>query len=105
MIKNFLKITFRNLIKQRGITFINVMGLAIGMTCFIYITIWVLDELSYDVFHENGEELFRIICVDGDNPESNGSAGCPFLVPTVLKDNYPIHNTLYLNGHTLVVYY
>ena len=60
MIKNYLKIVLRNIWRHKGYSFINITGLAIGMACCLLITIWVLDELSYDKFHENSPELFRV---------------------------------------------
>ena len=60
MIKNFIKITLRNIVKQKGYSFINITGLAVGMACCLLITLWVLDELSYDRFHENATTLYRV---------------------------------------------
>ncbi|GAJ10385.1 unnamed protein product, partial [marine sediment metagenome] len=60
MIKNFIKIALRNITKHKGYSFINITGLAVGMACCLLITIWVLDELSYDRFHENSQNLYRV---------------------------------------------
>ena len=60
MFKNFLKITVRNLKKQKGYSFINIFGLAVGMACCILILLYVSDELSYDNFHEKGDRIYRI---------------------------------------------
>lgn len=60
MLKNYLKIILRNVRKHKGYSFINITGLAIGMTCCLLISIWVLDELSYDKFHENADRLYRV---------------------------------------------
>ncbi len=60
MIKNYLKITLRNIFKHKGYAFINIVGLAIGMACCLLISIWVLDELSYDKFHENAPNIYRV---------------------------------------------
>ena len=62
MLSNYLKITFRNLFKYKAFSLINISGLAIGMTCCILILLWVLDELSFDRFHENSGDIYRIIC-------------------------------------------
>lgn len=61
MIKNYIKIAWRNLIRSKGYTFINIMGLALGMVCVLFITLWVWDELSYDRFHEKNDHLYRVI--------------------------------------------
>ncbi|MFQ5824979.1 MAG: ABC transporter permease [bacterium] len=61
MFKNYLKIALRNIKRQKVYSFINIAGLAIGMACTILILLWVQDELSYDRFHENANEIYRII--------------------------------------------
>ncbi|MFC2158515.1 ABC transporter permease [Acidobacteriota bacterium] len=60
MFKNYLKIAFRNLLKRKSFTFINVAGLAIGMACFLLIWIYVQFELSYDGFHEKADQIYRV---------------------------------------------
>jgi putative ABC transport system permease protein len=60
MLKNYLKIAFRNLLRHKGFSFINIFGLGIGMASSILILLWVTDELSYDKFHNHHENLFRI---------------------------------------------
>jgi putative ABC transport system permease protein len=59
MFKNYLKIALRNIVRQKVYSSINIAGLAIGMACFILISLWVRDELSYDRFHENGDRIYR----------------------------------------------
>jgi len=61
MFKNYLKIAFRNIRKHKGFSVINIAGLAIGMTCFILIMLYVQYELSFDKFHENYNRIFRVI--------------------------------------------
>ena len=60
MIKNYLKISIRNLKKQKLYSTINILGLAIGFTCTILILLWVQDELSYDRFNPNANNLYRV---------------------------------------------
>jgi len=60
MISGFFKIFFRQIKKHRGYSFINIFGLAVGITCNLLIMLWVLDELSYDRFHDNADQLYRI---------------------------------------------
>ncbi|MBN2247020.1 MAG: ABC transporter permease [Candidatus Aminicenantes bacterium] len=60
MIRNYIKITLRNIFKHKGYSFINIAGLAAGMACCLLIAIWVLDELSYDKFHQNESCLYRV---------------------------------------------
>ncbi len=60
MLINYLKIALRNIKKHPGYSIINIAGMAIGLTCCLFILIWVLDELSYDKFHENAPYLYRV---------------------------------------------
>ena len=61
MLKNYMKIAFRNLQRHPAYAFINVTGLAVGMTCCLLILLFVRDELSYDRFHENADRVYRIV--------------------------------------------
>ena len=60
MIKNYIKIAFRNLWKQKGFSAINILGLSLGMACSLLILLWVKDEKSVDAFHKNGKNLYYI---------------------------------------------
>ncbi len=61
MIKNYIKIAWRNIQKHGVFSFINITGLAIGMACCIMILLWVQDELSFDTFHANRENIYRVV--------------------------------------------
>ena len=63
MFRNYLKIALRNIKRHAGYSLINVVGLAIGMSCCILILLWVQDELSYDRYHENANRIYRV-CID-----------------------------------------
>lgn len=69
MFKNYLKLVLRNMVKHKGYSFINITGLAVGLACFILISLWVNFELSYDRFHENRADLYQVI---GENQLPNG---------------------------------
>src|SRR5437868_11560840 len=60
MIKNYLVITFRNLWKNKGYSFLNIFGLAIGIACAGFIFLWVEDEISYDQFNVKKDRLYYI---------------------------------------------
>ena len=60
MWRNYLKITLRNLKRQKTQSTINILGLAIGLTCCILIILFVRDELSFDKFHENHDRIYRV---------------------------------------------
>ncbi len=60
MFKNYIKIALRNILKHKGYSFINVLGLAVGLACGILILLFVHFELSYDQFHEKKERIHRV---------------------------------------------
>ncbi|MEQ8303591.1 MAG: ABC transporter permease [Cyclobacteriaceae bacterium] len=60
MIRNYLKVALRNILKYKFFSAINVLGLSIGMACCLFIFIYVVDELSYDKFHEDVENIYRV---------------------------------------------
>jgi len=87
MWSNYLNTAVRNLWKQKYYTLINVLGLALGLACFLFILAYVKDELSYDRYHEKADRIYRadfrgvIFGQDFDI----GEVGDPF-GPTVLED-------------------
>ena len=60
MIRNYIKVAIRNLLRQKGFSFINIFGLALGISCTALIGMWVSDELSYDRFHKDYDRMYRI---------------------------------------------
>jgi len=60
MLKNYLKIAFRNLKRYKAYSYINIGGLSIGVACCLLILLYINDELSYDSFHENADRIYRI---------------------------------------------
>lgn len=60
MLYNYLKIAFRNLLRRKGMAFINIFGLALGMACCILLSLAVKQEISYDDFHSSKDRIFRL---------------------------------------------
>src|SRR5579872_3179349 len=88
MFKNYFAIGWRNLIKNKGYSYINIIGLTVGMTVTVLIGMWVADELSYDTYHKNYD---RIAEVYEHKTVNNGVAtvfSVPLPLPGVLKTNY-----------------
>ncbi len=61
MIRNYFKIAWRNLLRNKGFALINILGLAAGLTCCLLLTLYLQHELSYDRFHGKGDRLVRVI--------------------------------------------
>ena len=60
MFKNYFIITFRNILRQKGYSVINILGLAIGLAAFILIFMHIIHELSFDKFHEKADRIYRV---------------------------------------------
>ncbi|MTI29582.1 ABC transporter permease, partial [Xanthovirga aplysinae] len=89
MLKNYIKIAFRNLIKRKLYTFINVMGLAVGMACCLLIFFWVQDELSYDRFNSKIDRLYRVRVDISLNGVDQQEAASPAPAAETLKNDFP----------------
>jgi len=67
MIKNYLLLAFNNFRKQKLFSLINILGLTVGITCCLMIFLFILNEFSYDNFHKNGENIYRVMRVGNLN--------------------------------------
>jgi putative ABC transport system permease protein len=91
MLRNYLKTTFRNLKRQKTQSTINILGLAIGLTCCILILLFVRDELSFDKFHENHDRIYRVTRC-WLNEDGAVSLHLAFVAPPIgplLKNDFP----------------
>lgn len=61
MIKNYFKIAWRNLLRNKGFSFTNILGLSIGMVCTMFILLWIQDELTYNKFHANYQNIYQVM--------------------------------------------
>ena len=98
MLKNYFKIAMRNIRRHKGYSFINIAGLAIGIACTLLILLWIQDELSYDRFHEKGDNIYRIIVEDEQGLQYAGT--CPIPLGPHAKQAYPdiLDSTRFCNG-------
>jgi putative ABC transport system permease protein len=88
MIKNYFKTAFRNLTRNKAFSFINIFGLAAGITCSLLIFIFVQDELSYDKFHKDSNNIYRVVkdFVNDDGSRLPDATTPPALAPAMQKD-------------------
>src|ERR1700743_3108278 len=89
MIKNYLKISFRYLLRHKEYTAINIFGLAVGITCCILIMLFVRNELSYDAFHSKADRLYRVwerVKVENKNSEA---VRVSLPIADALQSNFP----------------
>ncbi len=89
MIRNYIKIAIRNLVKHKFYSLINICGLAIGLASFIIILLYIIDEVSYDRYHKNADNIYRLVNVYDFDGVGENSASSPFPVAFTMKDEYP----------------
>lgn len=89
MFKNYLKVAWRSVLRQKSYAFINVAGLSIGLACSFFILLWVTHETSYDRFHEDGDQIYRV----GHHFNTGGQIytmnSLPKLVAETMEAEYP----------------
>ena len=88
MLRNYFKIAWRNLWKNKTSTLINIIGLSTGLICFILIFLFVQDEMSYDSFHDHPEQVYRVVkdFVNEDGSHIPDATTPPALAPALQKD-------------------
>jgi len=89
MIKNYIKIAWRNLLKNKTFSSINIIGLAIGMAGTLLIALWLQNMLSMDRFHEKSDRLFIISNHDLYQGEMQAWTNTPKIMGPILKSDYP----------------
>ena len=89
MIKNYFKIAFRNLWRHKVFSFINIMGLTVGMTACFLIFLYVKFELSYDSFHTKSDRIYRVVSDIKTPTEVIHASGPAWAVAPNAKDEFP----------------
>lgn len=105
MIKNYFKIAWRNILISKGFSAINIFGLAIGIACCLLITLYVNNELSYDLHHKNIDRVYRLNLDVKFGGSDEVMATTSDMLGPVLKDDYPqVENftRLYDSGSFLI---
>lgn len=90
MLINYLKIAFRNLVRHKMFSSLNILGLTVGTVCCLYILLYVKDQFGYDNYHKDAENIYRlqtnILHNGGDQPMFNSGTSSPIIAPTMKKD-------------------
>ncbi len=99
MIRNYFKIAFRNIKRYSAHSILNISGMAIGMACAFLLLLWVWNEVSYDRFHRNVDNLYRVTSTVNYGGRTHHHATTPFPLAAALKEEYPeiIRSTRYHN--------
>ena len=88
MIKNYFRIAWRNLFKNKTSSFINITGLAVGIAVAMLIGLWVLDELSFNRYHKNYNSIVKVMDHQGWQGQKNTNDVLPIPLGTTLRANY-----------------
>lgn len=89
MVKNYFKIALRNLLKHKSHALINIVGLAVGMACFLLILFYVQDESSYDKFHKDYQSIYRITETTYSDGSETKQASTFSAIGPALKNDFP----------------
>ena len=94
MFKNYLKITWRNIRKHQGYSFISIAGLSVGIACCLMILLYIQHELHFDRYHDKGDRIHRLV--------KGNSANTPELWAPALEDEFPVieHAVRFMQGFT-----
>jgi len=88
MIKNYFKTAWRNLLKNRSSSFINISGLAIGMAVAILIGLWIFDEFSFNRYHKNYDRIVKVMDHQGWHGQNNTNDVLPIPLGAALRSSY-----------------
>ena len=89
MFKNYLKIAWRNLQKSKIFSFINIFGLAVGLTCCMLIAVYLIHETSYDKYHKNVDHLFQLGTTFVKDGKDERTPNTPAPMATTMKEEFP----------------
>ena len=89
MFKNYLKIALRSLLKYKIYSIINIFGLSVGMACCILIMLFIRDELNYDKFHKNVDQIFRVVVESRYKARPDHFAHTPAPLAPALLNEFP----------------
>jgi len=90
MLKNYLKVALRNLLKHKVYSFINILGLSVGIAASVLIALYIFDELSYDRFHVNADRTYRVVADWSNKGDSRiHQLGTPSVLARTIRGMYP----------------
>jgi putative ABC transport system permease protein len=89
MFTSYLKLTLRNLARNKLYSIINIFGLSVGILCAVLILLYITDELSYDKHHKQHRNIYRLESSINLTDKSLKVPAVPFLLGEALKDEYP----------------
>ena len=105
MIKNYFKIAWRNLLRNKSFSALNIVGLSIGMAATALIVLWIVFELGHDKFHKNKDRIYEVynnLSVDGEIWSWNNT---PKIMASAIQKDYPeVESTVRVNSLTTFLF-
>jgi len=89
MIQNYIKIAWRNLLKNKGNSTINILGLALGMSISLLIGLWISSEINYDRFYTKTDRITQVYTLDDFDGNAHTWGGTPAVLGPILKQEHP----------------
>ncbi len=89
MFQNYLKVAWRNLMKSKIFSFINIIGLSVGLTCCMLITVYLYNEVSYDKYHKNINQLYQLGTIFVGSGKEERTPNTPAPMAAAMKQEFP----------------
>jgi putative ABC transport system permease protein len=89
MLKNYLKVAWRNVMKNKIFSFINIFGLSVGLTCCMLVTVYLYNEISYDKYHNNINHLYQLGTVFIKDGKEEKTPNTPAPMASAMKQEFP----------------
>ena len=89
MLKNYIKTAFRNLLREKASTLINIAGLTMGITCSLVLFLLIRHLSSYDNFHSKRDRIYRVVHQSDGNHGKNYTPGVPSVLPDAFRLDFP----------------
>ena len=89
MFSNYLKIAWRNLMKNKIFSFINIFGLSVGLTCCMLITVYLYNEVNYDKYHKNIDQLYQLATTFVKDGKEDKTPNTPAPIAAAMKEEFP----------------
>ena len=90
MFRNYFKTAWRNVLLNKANSFINIAGLSIGLTCVIFIVLYVQDELNYDKFLKDADHIYQVNLNGNMGGQEFVAGGTPPPVGAALMNDFPV---------------
>lgn len=99
MIKNYLTIALRNIKRNLSYSAINILGLALGITCSLVLYLMITFYTSFDDFHENKDRIYRVVSSSDNNGRTDFGAGVPVPLPEAISNDFSgVQHVLFISG-------